>query len=75
MITNETGGNIVHSILLIPTIHKALSSCKRYHPKKRDSSTFPKNPWYDEECKVAKRSIKERNLGKQNKKKYEKLVR
>ena len=71
--TNETGGH-VHSSLLIPTIHKALSACKRSHPKKRATSTFSTNPWYDEECKVDKRSLKERNLGKEIKKKYEKLI-
>ena len=55
--TNETGGH-VHGSLLIPTIHKALSACKRSHPKKRATSTFPTNPWYDEECKAIKRSLK-----------------
>jgi hypothetical protein len=73
MTTNEKGGH-VHRSLLIPTIHKALSPCKRSHPMKRATSTFPTNPWYDEECKATKRSLKERILGKENKKKYEKLV-
>jgi hypothetical protein len=68
-------GGHVHSSLFIPTIHKALSASKRSHPgKKRATSTFPTNPWYDEECKATERSLKERNLGKENKKKYEKLV-
>jgi hypothetical protein len=71
--TNEMSGH-VHSSLLIPTIHKALSACKRSHPKKRDTSTFLTNPWYDEEYKATKRSLKEINLGKENKKKYERLV-
>jgi hypothetical protein len=60
--------------VLIPIIIKALRACKRSRPKKRDTSTFMTNPWYDEECKSTKRSLKEKNLDKENKKKYEKLV-
>jgi hypothetical protein len=56
------------------SFHKALSACKKSHPKKMATSIFSTNPWYDEECKVAKRSLKERNWGKENKKKYERLV-
>jgi hypothetical protein len=73
MTTNKTSGH-VHSSLLTPIIHKALSSCKRYHPNKRATSTFPTNPWYDDECKEAERYLKERNWGKENKRKYERLV-
>ena len=73
MTTNEMSGH-VHSSFPIPIIHKALSACKRSPPKKRATSIFLTNPWYDEECKAAKRSLKERNLGKENKKKYEKLI-
>jgi hypothetical protein len=71
--TNGMGGH-VHSSLLISTIHKDLSACERSHPKKRATSTFPENPWYDEEYKATKISLKERNLGKENKKKYEKSI-
>ena len=64
----------VNSSLLIPTIHKTLSACKRSHPKKRDKSTFPTNPWYNEECKATMGYLKERKTNKENKNKYEKLV-
>jgi hypothetical protein len=64
----------VHNSLLIPTIHKALTTCKKSHPKKRATSTFPTNTLYDEDCTATKRSLKERNLSKENKKKYEILV-
>ena len=73
MTTNETSGH-VHTSFLIPPIHKALSACKISHSNKGDTITFPGNPWYDEECKEAKRYLKERNLSKENKKKYEILV-
>ena len=71
--TNEVGCH-VHCRFVIPIIPKALSACKRSQPKKGDASTFMANPWYDEECKATKRSIKERNWSQVNKKKYEKLV-
>jgi hypothetical protein len=64
VVTNDETSSHVHSSLLIPTIHMALSACKIYHTKKRATSTFPTDPWYDEECKETKRSLKEINLGK-----------
>jgi hypothetical protein len=73
MTTNETSDH-VHGSLLIPIIHKALSACKMSHPNKKATSTFLANPWYDEECKATKKSLKERKWGKENKKKYERSV-
>ena len=73
-INKENGHSHVHSSLLIPIIHKALSACKWSRPSKRATSTFLENLWYDEECKATKRSLKEGKLNKENKRKYEKLV-
>lgn len=70
---NGIGGHICNKFL-IPLIHKALAACKRSRPKKGAANTFLANPWYDEECKAAKRTLKENGLNKENKKKYEKLV-
>ncbi|XP_057862981.2 uncharacterized protein LOC131071237 [Cryptomeria japonica] len=64
----------VHSSLLILIIHKALSTCKRTCSRKKVVNTFQTNPWYDEECKATKRSLKGKDLNKENKKRYTKLI-
>ena len=61
--TNEVVSH-VHSSFFIPKIHKALRAFKMSHPKKRDTSTFPSYPWYDEKCKATKRYLKETKLSK-----------
>ena len=66
-INKAKGHSHVHSNLLIPIIHKALSACKRSRPRKRATSTFSANPWLDEDCKVAKRSLREGKFNKENK--------
>lgn len=64
----------VNSSMLISIIHKALNACKRSGSRKRATNTFPANPWYDEECKAAKRSIKEKDVSNELKKQYTKLI-
>ena len=73
-INKAKGHSHVHSNLLIPIIHKALSACKRSRPRKRATSTFPKNLWFDEDCKAAKRSLREGKFNKEHKRRYEKLI-
>ena len=73
--TTKGARGYVCSKLLIPLIHKALSACKRYKPRKGATNTFPTNMWYDEDYKAAKRAMSESDVNKQeNKKKYKKLV-
>ena len=73
-INKAKGHSHVHSNLLIPIIHKALSACKRSRPRKRATSTFPANPWFDEDWKEAKRYLREGKFNKENKRRYEKLI-
>jgi len=61
--------------MLIPLIHKSLKVCKRSRPKKRISNTFPTNPWYDEECKVSKRSLKEKETNKESRKNHKNMIK
>jgi len=61
--------------MLIPLIHKALKLCKRSWPKKRISKNFPTNPWYDEECKATKRSLKEKERNRENRKRYKNIIK
>ena len=61
--------------MLFPLIHKFLKVCKISQLKKRVSNTFPTNPWYDEECKDAKRSLKEKERNNETKKRYTNLIK
>lgn len=60
---------------LIPLIHKALKVCKISRPKNRVSNTFPTNPWYDEECEDAKRSLKGKEADNESRKKYKYMIK
>lgn len=53
--------------MLIPFVHKALDECKRARPKREITTTFPTNPWFDEECKIIKRKLHEGGRTKENK--------
>ena len=64
----------IHGSWLTAIIQKALEACKRSNNKKRTTNTFPSNPWYDEECKVAKRNIKGKEANKETKKWYTKII-
>lgn len=59
---------------LVPIILKALEKCQRTKAKKEANNTFPTNMWFDEECKLAKRKLR-KSMNKENKKKYEELLR
>jgi hypothetical protein len=59
---------------LVPIILKALEKCKRTKPKKEAKNTFPTNPGFDEECKLAKRKLR-MSMNKESKKEYEELIR
>ncbi|KAH9299597.1 hypothetical protein KI387_031279, partial [Taxus chinensis] len=71
---SKGSSDYIPSNLLISLIQKALTVCERSKPRKRVANTFPTNPWYDEECKAAKRALKENGMNKENKKIYERLV-
>ena len=60
---------------LIPLIKEALKGCKRTRIKKSISNTFPANPWYDKECKAAKRKFKGRKENKTIIREYKKLIK
>lgn len=59
---------------LVPIILKALQKCKRTMPKKEAKNTSPTNPWFDEECKLAKRKLR-KSMNKENKNEYMELLR
>ncbi|KAH9319051.1 hypothetical protein KI387_020820, partial [Taxus chinensis] len=71
---SKGSSDYIPSNLLISLIQKALTVCERSKPRKRVANTFPTNPWYDEECKAAKRALKENGMNKENKKIYERLA-
>lgn len=63
------------SSMLVPLIHKALNACKCSKLSKKVSNTFPTNSRFDEECKVAKKSLKEKDSNKENKMIYKQLIK
>ena len=55
---------------LVLTIIKALEECKRSRATREAKNTFLANPWFDEECKMAKRNWK-KNMNKEIRKEYD----
>ena len=51
----------VNSNTLSNLIHKALSKCKRSKQRKSETNSFPTNVRFDQECKVARRKLRESN--------------
>lgn len=71
---NSAGTEGVCNSMMIPLIHKDLEVCKISQPKKEASNTFPTNPWYNEECKAAKRLLK-KETNSETLKKYKNLIK
>ena len=61
----------IDNIMLTSIILKALNYWKTYRPKRSNKNNFPTNPWYDKDCKEAKKMAKVWD----NKREYAKLVR
>ena len=59
---------------LVLTIIKALEECKRSRATREAKNTFPANPWFDEECKRAKRNWK-KNMNRESRKEYDQLIK
>lgn len=59
---------------LVLIITKALEVYKKSRPNRDTKNTFPANPWFDDECKMAIRSMRGK-MNKENTKEYEKLLR
>ena len=59
---------------LVLTIIKALEECKRSRATREAKNTFSANPWFDEECKRAKRNWK-KNMNKESRKEYVQLIK
>ena len=59
---------------LFLTIIKALEECKRSKATREAKNTFPTNSWFDEECKMAKRSWK-KNMNRKSRKEYDQLIK
>lgn len=68
----STRNHFVNKVMLVPLIHKALDECKRSNPRRDAKNTFVVNLWFDEECKMAKRKLRQGGTTKENKKAYEK---
>lgn len=64
----------INKSMLILIVHKALDECRRVGLKRAITTTFPANPWFDEECKITKRKLCEGGRTTKNKKDYEKLI-
>ena len=60
----------INNIMITSIILKALNCCIRYKPKRSNKNNFPANPWYDKDCKEAKKMAKVWD----NKREYAKLV-
>ena len=58
---------------LVLTIINALEECKRSRATRDAKNTFPANPWFDEECKMAKRNWK-KNMNRESRKGYDQLI-
>ena len=56
-------------------MQRALSECKRAKNKQYETNCFPVNAWFDEECKKAKRTLKESNHKEIDFKSYKRILR
>ena len=59
---------------LVLTIIKALEECKRSKATREAKNTFSANPWFDEECKMAKRNGK-KNMNRESRNEYDQLIK
>ena len=56
-------------------IRSALEKCKRVKNRKSESNCFPVNAWFDEECKMSRRTLKKTGKEKMNVKLYKKILK
>ena len=56
-------------------IQSALEKCKRAKNRKLESNCFPVNAWFDEECKMARRTLKKAGKEKMNVKLYKQILK
>jgi hypothetical protein len=65
----------LHSHELTNLIQSALTECKRAKNRKSETSCFPVNVWFDEECKIARKTLTESSQKEINIKAYKQIVR
>jgi hypothetical protein len=65
----------LRSLELTKLIQSALTKCKIAKYWKSETNCFPVNVWFDEECKTAKKTLKESSEKEINIKSYKQIVR
>jgi hypothetical protein len=65
----------LHSHELTNLIQSTLTGCKRAKNRKSETNCFPVNVWIDEECKTARKTLKESSEKEINIKSYKQIVR
>ena len=71
----KTGFQSFNSHELTNIIQRALEKCKRAKNRKSESNCFPVNDLFDEECKMARRTLKKKGKEKMNVKLYKQILK
>lgn len=69
----KSGSQSLNSHELTNITQSALGKCKRAKTKKSESNCFPVNVWFDEECKMARKTLKKASEEKMNVKLYKQI--
>lgn len=71
----KTGFKSFNSDELTNITQSALEKCKRAKNRKSESICFPVNAWFDEECKMGRRTLKNAGKEKMNVKLYKHILK
>jgi len=71
----KSGCQSLNSHELTNIIQSALEKCKRAKNRKSKSNCFLVNAWFDEECKMARKTLKKAGEEKMNVKLYKQVLK